>query len=108
MLLHWEDWDSMAHSVESRVPFVDYRLMEYLAGLPCEHKIKKGITERILRDSLDGTLHKRIKNRKDKMGFVTAEEVWLKDDATGRFKEAVDSAIEASNGIIMPEFNGIF
>src|SRR6185436_15082336 len=39
MLLHWEDRDSMAHSIEARVPFLDYRLVEFVLGLPDEYKI---------------------------------------------------------------------
>jgi len=45
MLLHWEDRDSMAHGVESRVPFLDYRLVEYVMGLPDDLKIKGATTK---------------------------------------------------------------
>ena len=41
-LLHWEDRNSMAFSVESRVPFLDYRLAEFVLGLPDRHKLRQG------------------------------------------------------------------
>jgi asparagine synthase (glutamine-hydrolysing) len=53
MLLHWEDRDSMAHSVESRVPFLDYRVVEFIFSLPDEFKIRRETTKIILRESLN-------------------------------------------------------
>lgn len=102
MLLHWEDRDSMAHSVESRVPFVDYRLMEFALGLPAEYKISQGITKRVLREAMKGILPEPVRTRNDKMGFVTAEEVWLKELKTEAFREGVRNTIEVTDGLILP------
>ena len=78
-LLHYEDRNSMAHSVESRVPFLDHRLVELLFSTNASSKIKDGYTKRILRDSMEGVLPKAIQYRKDKKGFVTpGEVVWLR------------------------------
>ena len=73
LLLHWEDRDSMAHSIESRVPFLDYRLVEFMLGLPDEFKLSDGITKRVLREGMSGVLPDRIRDRMDKLGFVTPE-----------------------------------
>ena len=73
MLLHWEDRDSMGHSIESRVPFLDYRLVEFVLGLPDEYKLSGGVTKRILRQGMSGILPAPICDRMDKLGFVTPE-----------------------------------
>lgn len=78
-LLHYEDRNSMAHSVESRVPFLDHRIVELLFASSSSSKINDGYTKKILRDSMDGILPKTIQYRKDKKGFVTpGEVVWLR------------------------------
>lgn len=99
MLLHFEDRDSMAHSIESRVPFIDYRLVELVYSMPSEYKIKHGITKRVLRDGLNGILPNKIKNRMSKLGFVTPEEIWLKKNPE-IFKQKLLEAIDASGGIL--------
>ncbi|MCP1663250.1 MULTISPECIES: asparagine synthase (glutamine-hydrolyzing) [Methanocalculus] len=78
-MLHWEDRTSMAFSIESRVPFLDYRLVEYLASLPEDQKIRGGITKYILRKATKGLLPETIRCRMDKRGFSTPEEVWMKE-----------------------------
>ncbi|MGZ6281299.1 MAG: asparagine synthetase B family protein, partial [Ktedonobacteraceae bacterium] len=100
MLLHWEDRDSMAHSVESRVPFLDYRLVEYVLGLPDEFKLKDGVTKLVLREGMRDVLPECIRTRMDKLGFVTPEEVWLRDRAAAQFQVALDEAVIAAQGII--------
>lgn len=78
-LLQFEDRNSMAFSIESRVPFLDHRLVEFAFSLPNEAKIHKGATKRILRESLTGLMPEAITQRKDKKGFVTPGEVkWLR------------------------------
>ena len=100
MLLHWEDRDSMAHSIESRVPFLDFRLVEFVLGLPEEYKVAAGTTKRVLRTSMQGLLPEKVRARTDKLGFVTAEEVWLRRDIPSRFEEAIDAAIISSHGTL--------
>ena len=103
MLLHWEDRDSMAHSVEARVPFLDYRLVEFVTGLPDEFKIDGGVTKRVMREGMRGVLPERVRTRIDKLGFVTPEEVWMKQDGSDLFRKALRDTVEASNGILGPE-----
>lgn len=100
MLLHWEDRNSMAHSIESRVPFLDYRLVELALGLPDHHKISNGCTKFILRESMRGLLPDEVRGRIDKIGFATPEEVWIKNRAPDSFREELKKAIDWSNGIL--------
>ena len=76
-LLHYEDRSSMMHSIESRVPFLDYRLVEFTVALNKKYKIKNGITKHVLREGLAEFLPDKIKNRVCKLGFVTSEKEWL-------------------------------
>ena len=101
MLLHWEDRDSMAHSIEARVPFLDYRLVEFTLGLPEEQKLEGGITKRVLRDAMRGVLPEEVRTRTDKIGFATAEEQWLRT-RPGSFRAALRDAVEASCGVLRP------
>ena len=78
-LLSWEDKNSMAHSTESRVPFLDKRLMAFVQKLPEHFIINKGITKKILRDSIKDSLPIQIIDRKDKIGFATPEMIWVND-----------------------------
>lgn len=77
--LHYEDRLSMGFSVESRTPFLDYRLVEYLAGLPGNEKMREGATKALLRESMRGITPKEILDRKDKMGFATPTSGWFRD-----------------------------
>jgi asparagine synthase (glutamine-hydrolysing) len=101
MLLHWEDRNSMAHSVEARVPFLDYRLVEFLLGLPDEFKIKGGVTKRVLREAMRGVVPEAICVRMDKLGFQTPEAVWVRS-APGLFRSALKRAIAAGGGMLLP------
>jgi len=78
-LLHYEDRNSMAFSIESRVPFLDHRLVEFAFTLDDEDKVYRNETKKILRNSLSGILPEAIERRQDKKGFVTpGEQKWLK------------------------------
>jgi asparagine synthase (glutamine-hydrolysing) len=78
-LLHYEDRNSMAFSIESRVPYLDVYLVEYIASLPLNQKIRNGVTKIALRNAVKGILPESIRCRMDKMGFVTPEEIWMKE-----------------------------
>lgn len=76
-LLRYEDRNSMAFSIESRVPFLDHRLVELSLSLPTEQKIKGGWTKKILREAMASDLPEAIIWRKDKKGFVTPQGEWM-------------------------------
>ncbi len=78
--LHSEDRNSMLFSIESRLPFLDHRLVEYCIGLPSEYKIRDGYAKAILRDAVR-ELPTLIRERKDKMGFVAPDSTWMKSNS---------------------------
>ena len=77
-LLQYGDTVSMANAIESRLPFLDYRLVEFCARLPVEWKIKNGQTKYILREYLRSIGQLQIANRKDKKGYPTPIEKLFK------------------------------
>lgn len=77
-LLKWEDRNSMAFSLEARVPFLDYRLVERTLSLPPDRIINKGMNKHILREAMKGILPERIRSRRDKIGFDTPQDKWFK------------------------------
>jgi asparagine synthase (glutamine-hydrolysing) len=103
MLLHWEDRDSMAHAVESRVPFLDYRLVEFVLGLPDDLKIAGATTKLVLREAMRGILPEKIRMRTDKIGFATAEEAWMRRESPDAFRAALRDAMETSDGVLSPK-----
>jgi len=79
-LLQIEDRVSMAHGLESRVPFLDHSLIELAATIPANIKFTNGTMKRILKDSMSYCLPSEIINRQDKMGFPVPLVQWMKDD----------------------------
>jgi asparagine synthase (glutamine-hydrolysing) len=100
VLLHWQDRNSMAHSLESRLPFLDYRLAEFCQSLPAEYKLYLGETKRVLRSGLRDILPREISKRVSKLGFATGEQIWITKQQPERFRHAVQRAIEQSRGAI--------
>jgi asparagine synthase (glutamine-hydrolysing) len=87
-LLRYEDKNSMAFSLESRTPFLDFRLVEHLARLPLNFKIGNGWTKYILREALKGVVPEKIRQRRDKLAFDTPQDHWLRNDLMRPLKEA--------------------
>lgn len=79
-LLHVEDRMSMAHGIESRVPFLDRELVEFAATIPANIKFKNGNMKHILRSAMGRYVPERIMDRKDKMGFPTPFALWAKGE----------------------------
>jgi asparagine synthase (glutamine-hydrolysing) len=80
MLLRYEDRNSMAHSVESRVPFLTPELINFIFSLPEEHIVDlEGNTKSVFRKAMHGLVPDPILQRRDKIGFSTPEKHWLKD-----------------------------
>ncbi len=75
-LLRYEDRNSMAFSIESRVPFLDHRLVELSIALKNDWKIHDGWTKYILRKTAEPVLNKEVVWRKYKMGFLTPQKLW--------------------------------
>jgi asparagine synthase (glutamine-hydrolysing) len=77
-LLRYEDRNSMAHSLEARVPFLDYRFVELAFSLAGGELIRGGRTKDVLRRALSDLLPEPVRDRRDKLGFVTPEKSWLR------------------------------
>jgi asparagine synthase (glutamine-hydrolysing) len=78
-LLRYEDRNSMAFNIETRLPFLDYRVVEFLMNLPASYKIHNGYSKWLLRLSMDGILPEGIKMRKDKIGFAIPQKEFLEN-----------------------------
>jgi asparagine synthase (glutamine-hydrolysing) len=68
----------MAHSLEARVPLLDHRLVELAFSLPGDELIRRGETKSVLRRALADLLPPRVRERRDKLGFVTPEARFLR------------------------------
>ncbi len=84
-LLHVEDRVSMGHSLESRVPFLDYNLIDYVNTIPPVYKFKGGKLKNILISAFKDKLPAKIVNRKDKQGFPVPLDIWKKDKKLQEF-----------------------
>lgn len=76
-LLHVEDRMSMAHGLESRVPFLDHPLIELAATIPSNVKFMNGRMKHVLKNAMRGVLPDSIANRTDKMGFPVPLQEWV-------------------------------
>jgi asparagine synthase (glutamine-hydrolysing) len=94
MLLHWEDRNSMAHSIEARVPFLDHPLVEFTLALGNDHKIVGGDTKRVLRRGMKGILPESVRQRRDKLGFATPEETWFRGPLRSAMLDGVDETLK--------------
>ena len=102
-LLMKQDQMSMATSVESRVPFLDHKLVEFTAKMPDTMKLRGGTTKYVLRESMKDVLPEKILTRR-KMGFPVPIGSWFR----GRFKSVIQEYVLSeralSRGIFAPEF----
>jgi asparagine synthase (glutamine-hydrolysing) len=87
-LLMKQDQMSMAASIESRVPFLDHKLVEFTARMPREMKLRGGTTKWVLREAMKGILPAEIIDR-PKMGFPVPLGNWLR----GKYKHVVDEYV---------------
>ena len=76
-LLRYEDRNSMRHSIETRLPFLDYTVVETALSIPNKYKIKDGWTKYILRRTIDKILPNNIVWRKNKFGFEAPTKSWV-------------------------------
>lgn len=80
-LLHYEDRNSMAFSIESRLPFLDYRLVELMFSLPDHYKIRGATTKHLLMETMKGILPDTVLYRREKLGFATPGQQWFSDQS---------------------------
>ena len=99
-LLRYEDHNSMAFSIESRVPFLDYRLVEFVFSLPSDFKIRNGWNKWIMRQALKDILPDKIVKRRWKVGFSTPEVAWLRES-----KKEINEILTSKSFLSRPYFN---
>ena len=93
-LLRYEDRNSMAHSVEARLPFLDYRLVEAALALPVDEKIHNGWSKYPLR--ISGILPDAIAWRRSKLGFNAPERSWIGEYSRQMLERTLDSPLIAA------------
>jgi len=102
-LLMKQDQMSMAASIESRVPFLDHKLVEFAARLPERMKLRGLTTKYILRQAMADKIPAEILTRK-KMGFPVPVGAWLRGDFRPLLNEYVLGARAMERGIFEPDF----
>lgn len=99
--LHLDDRNSMAFSIESRTPFLDYRLVEFLFGIPDDDMyFRQGMSKHILREAMLGLLPEEVRGRTDKKGFQSAGEHWFRSDLNSLVREILTSTSFRQRGYL--------
>jgi asparagine synthase (glutamine-hydrolysing) len=80
-LLRYEDKNSMAFSIEARVPFLDHELVEFIFGLPIDQKIKGGWHRSVYLRAMKGRIPEKNRLRRKKIGFANPEYDWMRKKA---------------------------
>lgn len=109
-LLHVEDRVSMAHGLESRVPFLDHKVAEFVANIPADIKFKNGAMKHMLKEVFGDLLPSKLLNRRDKMGFPVPLKEWfegeLKDFAINILNKTSAQRPYFNKSKIMDNFKG--
>lgn len=93
----------MAASIESRVPFLDHKLVEFTAALPERMKLRGWTTKYILRRSMKGVLPEQILKRR-KMGFPVPVGAWFR----GRYRSVIDEYVLGERALGRGLFDAAF
>jgi asparagine synthase (glutamine-hydrolysing) len=99
-LLHVEDRMSMAVSLESRVPFLDPRIVTLVTSMPPRMKFSGGEMKYILKQAVGDMVPERILHRKDKMGFPVPIHLWARGRAREFFADTLLSQAARERGLI--------
>jgi asparagine synthase (glutamine-hydrolysing) len=83
--LHYDDRNSMAFGLEARVPFLDHRLVEFAYSIPFNYKIRGFTNKAVQRDYARKMVPGQIVNRTDKMGFVSPQSIWQRNELKPAF-----------------------
>ena len=77
--LLWADKSGMAFSLETRFPFLDHNIVEKMLNTNIDSIYKNGVTKIILRSAMKGILPEKVRNRMDKVGYETPEDIWFRN-----------------------------
>jgi asparagine synthase (glutamine-hydrolysing) len=97
-LLRYEDKNSMAFSIEARVPFLDHEMVEFIFSLPIDQKIKGGWNRAVYRNAMKGRMPEKIRTRRSKIGFTNPDIQWMKAKA-GDLRDTFASSSVGSRGL---------
>ena len=97
-LLRYEDKNSMAFSIESRVPFLDHELVEFIFQLPIDQKIKMGWNRYVYRQAMKARMPEVNRTRRSKIGFTNPETAWTRARAS-LIRDVFSSSSLRSRGI---------
>jgi asparagine synthase (glutamine-hydrolysing) len=98
LYLRVEDRNSMAHSVEARLPFMDYRLVEYLFSLPSYWKLHGELNKYVLREAMRNRIPQVVRERVDKMGFPMSAKSWFAGPLYERMRDLLASRSTRERG----------
>jgi asparagine synthase (glutamine-hydrolysing) len=99
LYLRIEDRNSMAHSVEARLPFLDYRLVSLDFQLPVEWRLRGGLNKFVLREAMRGRIPEVVRARVDKMGFPTPDSAWFRRELYEPMQDLLASRATAQRGL---------
>ena len=102
-LLHVEDRVTMAHGIESRVPFLDHKLVEFMASVPANIKYKNGNMKYLLKSTYSDKIHPSILKRTDKMGFPVPLAEWCKGGINEFVNDTLSTMISKNRPFINSE-----
>ena len=102
-LLHLEDRTSMAVSLESRLPLLDYRIIESLCRIPAKDRFAKGKPKALLKEAVSDILPKQVVDRKDKMGFPVPIFEWFKGELRPYVEDILLGETTRNRGVFIPE-----
>lgn len=95
-----EDRNSMAFSIESRSPFLDYRLVEAAFAMPNRFKVRDGLGKWTIREGMRGILPDKVRTRMDKQGLVAPTERWFRGASREATREVLASSELADRGLL--------
>lgn len=98
-LLHVEDRTSMAHGLESRVPLLDHRIIEFAAKIPAHIKFKDGINKYLPKKIFRNMVPDSVLDRKDKKGFPTPTNLWFKTTLNEWVKDLLSDQRTLNRGL---------
>jgi asparagine synthase (glutamine-hydrolysing) len=87
--LRVEDRNAMAHSVEGRLPFLDYRLVSFVFSLAPEWKLRDASNKYVLREAMRNRIPESVRTRPEKMGFPTSSARWLANELYAPARQAL-------------------
>lgn len=100
LYLRVEDRNSMAHSIEVRLPFLDHRLVGLLFGLQSNWKLRGPWNKFVLREAMRGRIPESVRSRVGKMGFPTSSREWFRGPLYERLREIIHDRAFREHGLL--------